>query len=232
MFNYFFASKLISRNWSCFQPGDSCINQYLLITLEIFRFLVMHQKFEVFSQTLKSFDSLAREGIIVKLKQIAISGELLDILSDFLNIRRQSVLLNSQNSPRTNVHVGVMQGSILDPLLLICVNDFLDNLTSNANVVPDDTSLFSVVHDVSTSAKELNDDLKKVNYQAFQQKMCFNPNPRKQAQEVIFNHKSKRPTHSLLVFNNNNVSQTFSQKQSSVILYFKLLSRSLQLCVS
>ena len=57
-----------------------------------------------------------------------------------------------------------MQGSILDPLLLICVNDFLDNLTSNANVVADDTSLFSVVHDVSTSAKELNDDLKKVNY--------------------------------------------------------------------
>ena len=27
----------------------------------------------------------------------------------------------------------------------------------------DDTSLFSVVHDVNTSAKELNDDLKKVN---------------------------------------------------------------------
>ena len=38
-----------------------------------------------------------------------------------------------------------------------------DNLTSNAKLFADDTSLFSVVHDVNTSAKELNHDLKKVN---------------------------------------------------------------------
>ena len=41
--------------------------------------------------------------------------------------------------------------------------DLSDNLTSNAKICADDTSLFSVVHDVNTSAKELNDDLKKVN---------------------------------------------------------------------
>ena len=86
----------------------------------------------------------------------------------------------------------------------------------------DDTSLFSVVHDRNTSAKELNDDLKKVNDWTFQWKMCFNPDPSKQAQEVIFSRKSKRPTHPPLVFNNNNVSQTFSQKHLGVILDFKL----------
>ena len=85
-----------------------------------------------------------------------------------------------------------------------------------------DTSLCSVVQDVNTSAKELNDDLKKVNDWAFQWKMSFNPDPSKQAQEVIFSRKSKRSTHPPLVFNNNNVSQTYSQKHLCVILDFKL----------
>ena len=71
-----------------------------------------------------------------------------------------------------NVHAGVPQGSILDPLLfLIYINDLSDNLTSNAKLFADDTSLFSVVHDLNTSAKELNDDLKIVNDWAFQWKI-------------------------------------------------------------
>ena len=73
-------------------------------------------------------------------------------------------MLNSQNSSRTNVHAGVPQGSILGPLLfLIYINDLSDNLISNAKLFADDTSLFSVVHDVNTSPKKLNDDMKKVN---------------------------------------------------------------------
>ena len=50
----------------------------------------------------------------------------------------------------------------------------------------------------------------------------LNPNPSKQVQEVIFSRKSKRSTHPPLVFKNNNVSQTFSQKHLGVILVFKL----------
>ena len=114
------------------------------------------------------------------------------------------------------------QGSILGPLFLININDLSDNLTSNVKLFADDTLLFSLVHDVNTSAKELNDDLKKVNDWAFQWKMSFNPDPSKQAQEVIFSRKSKRSTHPPLVFNNNNVSQTYSQKHLCVILDFKL----------
>ena len=37
MFIYFSANKLTSKNQSGFQPGDSCINQQLSFTHEIFR---------------------------------------------------------------------------------------------------------------------------------------------------------------------------------------------------
>ena len=51
--------------------------------------------------------------------------------------------------------------------------------------------------------------------------MSFNRDRSKQAQKVISIRKSKRSTHSPLVFNNN-VSQAFSQKHLGVILDLKL----------
>ena len=90
-------------------------------------------------------------------------------------------------------------------LFLIFINDLSENLTSNAKLFAGDKSLFSVVRDVNTSTKELNDDLKKVNDWAFQRKMSFNPDSSKQAQEVVSSCKSKRSTHPPLVLNNNSL---------------------------
>ena len=50
----------------------------------------------------------------------------------------------------------------------------------------DDTSLFNATHDINTSANELNHDLKNFSNWAFQWKRSFNPEPSKQAQEIIF----------------------------------------------
>ena len=132
------------------------------------------------------------------------------------------VVLNGQNLSWTNVHAGVPQGSILGRLLfLIYVNNLSENLISNAKLFSDDSSLFSAVHDVNIFAKVLSDDLNKVNDWAFQWK-ALDPDRRKQAHKFIFSRNSKRPPHPPLVSNNNNVSQTFSQKDVGAILDFKL----------
>ena len=79
-------------------------------------------------------------------------------------------------------------------LLLIYINDLSGDLSSKAKLLADDTSLFSVTHDITTSANELNNDLKKISDWAFQWKMSFKPDPRKQAQEVFFNRKRITPS--------------------------------------
>ena len=132
-------------------------------------------------------------------------------------------MLNGQVSVWTSVNAGVPQGSILGSLLfLIYINDPSDNLSSNVKLSADDTSLFSVTHDVNVSARELNDDLKKISNWTSQWKMNFNLGVNKQAQEVIFSRKIKSNIHPPLVFNNNIMSQANSQKHLGITLNFKL----------
>ena len=73
----------------------------------------------VFLDISKAFDKVWHEGLIFKLKENGISGELLHILSDFLGNRKKRVVLNGQNSSWSNVRAGVPQGYILGPLFLI-----------------------------------------------------------------------------------------------------------------
>ena len=94
-----------------------------------------------------------------------------------------------------------LHGSIFGPLFLIYINNLADSLSSNAKLFANDTSLFSIVHNVDTSANELNKNLYQINKWAFQWKMSFNPDPSKQAQEIIFSRKTKKICHPLLCFN-------------------------------
>ena len=173
----------------------------------------------VFLDISKAFDKVWHEGLVFKLKQNGISGNLLNIFEDFLRNRKQRVVLNGQTSNWKNIHACVPQGSILGPLLfLVYINDLAENLSSNPKLFADDTSLFSVVRDLNTSANEINDDLKKIEAWAHQWKMSFNPDPSKQAQEVTFSRKRNKPHHPDIIFNGNPVKKSSSQKHVGMLL--------------
>ena len=112
IFTYFTENNLISENQSRFKPDDSCINQLLAITHEIFSSLDdNYEVIKVFLDISKPFDKVWHEGIIYKLKRNGISGNLLSFLSDFLRNRKQRVILNGQSSYWSNINAGVPQGS-------------------------------------------------------------------------------------------------------------------------
>ena len=71
-------------------------------------------------------------------------------------------------------------------------------------------------------SNELNNDLRKISNWAYQWKMSFNPDPFKQAQEVIFSCKMTKTNHQTLVFNENPVHQVALHKQLGMYLDCKL----------
>ena len=82
---------------------------------------------------------------------------------DLLHNRKHRVGLNGQCSCWADVRAGVPQGSIVGPLLFLTyINNLSDGLKSECKLFTDDTSLFSMVHDINTSASELNEDLQKI----------------------------------------------------------------------
>ena len=119
MFEFFIANNLISKNQSGFRPGDSCINQLLSITHEIYQSFDDNLEVRaVFLDISKAFDKFWHKGLIFKLKQNGISDKIL-IITDFLSFRKQQVVLNGQASPWVNIEAGVTQGSIFGPLLFL-----------------------------------------------------------------------------------------------------------------
>ena len=76
--------------------------------------------------------------------------------------------------------------------------------------------LYSIVKDPCTSAVDLNHDLDIIRQWAYQWKMEFNPDPTKQANEIIFSCKRSKPNHPPLIFNGSPVANEEDQKHLGV----------------
>ena len=134
---------------------------------------------------------------------MGISGELYNLLENYLSGRFQRVVLNGQTPSWKPVLAGVPQGSILGPLLLLVyINDLPNELKSNVKLFADDTSLFTVVKDKNESGNILNNDLFSISRWAYKWKMFFNPDPKKPAQEVLFSRKNQIQNHPIISLNN------------------------------
>ena len=196
LYIYLHTNNLITKNQSGFRPGNSTTNQLLYLLDEI------HQAFDstkslevrtVFLDISKAFDNVWHEGLIFKLEQNGISGNLLKLFQTFLSNRKQRVVKNGSYSEYSNIESGVPQGSVLGPLLfLVYINDLERNIKSNVKYFSDDTMLFSILK---------NHDLDVIHQWANQWKLEFNPDPTKQATEILFSCKTSSPYHPKIMFN-------------------------------
>ena len=182
LYSYLDTNNLITKNQSGFRPGDSTTNQLLYIVNEI------HEAFEnpkslevraVFLDISKAFDKVWHDGLIFKLKQNGISGSLLKLFENYLLNRKQRVVLNGTYSDYSIIESGVPRGSFILMSFLLMIPCF-----------------FSIVKDPVISANNLNHDLNIIRQWAHQWKMEFNPDPTKQATEVLFSCK-KNPVQNI-----------------------------------
>ena len=202
LYKHLTTHHLISKNQFGFRPGDSTTNQLIDLVNDIHRAFDSTRSLEVraiFLDISKAFDKVWHDGLIFKMRQNGVSGRLLKLFQNYLNNRKQRVVLNRFPAGYSTIESDVPQGSVLGPLLfLIYINDLERNIKSNLKCFADSTMLFSIVNDPVISANELNQDLKVRNQWAYQWKMEFNPDPdpNKQATELLFSCKKNSPNHS------------------------------------
>ena len=170
IFGKTFEKSIFNRIYN-FLLEDSCINQLLAITHEIFEAFDCNPPLEVRSVLLdmsKAFDKVWHKVLLHKLKSMGISGNLFNLLENYLSGRFQRVVLYGQTSSWRPVLACVPQGSIVGSLLfLVYIKDEPNGLKSNAKLFADDTSLLTIIKDKQEIADVLINDLSLISKWAF-----------------------------------------------------------------
>ena len=157
-------NHLIYQYQSGFLPGHSTVHhlieliQHTCLALEKYEI-----NCQIFCDISKAFDRVWHRGLLYKLKNYGINGNLLMCFEDYLNDRNQKILINGKSSSQKPVSADLPPGSVLGPLLfLIYINDISDDLTGLVRLFADDTSLSYSSADKHQIELILNDDLQKL----------------------------------------------------------------------
>ena len=97
----------------------------------------------------KAFDTVSHAKLLCKLQAHGVRGNLLNWIENFLSGRTQQTRVGSCLSHSVNLDSGVVQGSVLGPLLFVIFINDITNLFANNNckckLYADDLKLYSVL---------------------------------------------------------------------------------------
>ena len=113
----------------------------------------------LFADLRKAFDCLVHDFLLAKLEAYGFTYESLKLINSYLTDRKHRTQVNSSYSSFLGLLIGVLQGSILDPLLfIIYISDLFlfpddDNVASYA----DDTTPYAMKENALQVLKEIAD---------------------------------------------------------------------------
>ena len=115
---HFSDNNVISDRQAAYLKGDSTVQQLLYI-VHLIRTTWTQKKIMqgVFLDVSAAFDKAWHSGIIAKLEQVKVGGQLLVLFKSYLDQRKQIVTIDGFKSEVKDVTAGVPQGSRLGPLL-------------------------------------------------------------------------------------------------------------------
>lgn len=142
---YFEEYNLFSDTQYGFRAGRSTDNAVLdLVNFLVHKLDAKNRCLTIFLDLAKAFDTVSVPRLVQKLEDHGIRGVPLDLLSDYLKNRTQSVKIGEYISDELPVEFGVPQGSILGPTLFLCyVNELCSLKIKNCRIsaYADDTAL-------------------------------------------------------------------------------------------
>ena len=102
----------------------------------------------------KAFDKVPHHRLILKLKSHGMGNSIIHWIEQWLNDRRQRVVVDGEFSSWKPVLSGVPQGSVLGPILfLVYINDLEGGVTGKILKFADDTKLFRNVKEIGDKQK-------------------------------------------------------------------------------
>jgi len=143
LYSFCIANNILTPKNSGFKLLDSTVYQLIHIVDKIHKGLDdKKDACMVFLDISKAFDKVYHKGLLFKLRQFGIAGNLYSWLESYLTDRYSRVVLSGKKSEWRILKAGVPQGSILGPLLfLIFINDIVINIGSFIYLFADDTTL-------------------------------------------------------------------------------------------
>ncbi|GFN95131.1 RNA-directed DNA polymerase from mobile element jockey [Plakobranchus ocellatus] len=92
----------------------------------------------------KAFDTLPHNQLISKLRVYHILDQVIYWIQSFLSDRAQQVVVNGEKSDLKPVTSGILQGSVLEPLMIVIFLYYLPELAdSDVYLFADDTKIFN-----------------------------------------------------------------------------------------
>lgn len=146
--NFLESNNLLSNFQHGFRRGFSTVTQLIAFSHDISMNLdAVYQIDAIFIDFSKAFDTVIHSKLLHKLNKILNNPQLVHWISCFLSNRSQFVCFDSIASSPAQITSGVLQGSILGPLLfLLYVNDLPDIVHCKIRLYADDCVLYHVIH--------------------------------------------------------------------------------------
>ncbi|MEW8544656.1 MAG: reverse transcriptase domain-containing protein [Candidatus Thiodiazotropha sp.] len=111
----------------------------------------------------KAYDSVWRDGLLLKLYEKGIRGKIWFWLRDFLKERTAVCSLRNQEGVQFQTNLGLPQGSVLSPLLFnLYIADIYEHVTGQKVKFADDGTVWRSGQDLESLAQELQKDLAEI----------------------------------------------------------------------
>ena len=111
----------------------------------------------------KAFDCMCHNLLLAKVKAYGVQEPALQLLRSYLHGRKQRVICNNKCSSWSTVQCGVLQGSLLSPLLFNIFMNINETVTvSSLRLYADDTTQYTADHSPVVLQHLLNHDMEKL----------------------------------------------------------------------
>ena len=123
----------------------------------------------------KAFDSVWRDGLLVKLYERGVNGTLWEWIANFLHDRSATCIIKGKPGESFQTELGLPQGSVLSPLLFnIFLSDIYSGVVCERVKFADDGTLWTCGRDTEELADLMNRDLQNISRWTFKWRMKLN----------------------------------------------------------